>query len=149
MKLIAKVTVLFLMVFNLLSCSNDDEQATLTGKWEFYKNGYFYEQPESPEGYVVYNHACQTNKDYRFFTNEGVLREGYFFECNESSRAYKWSLKDNGKKLDIQISEGRGDIYEVMILNGSTLKLKYVESYGVIINKAIKRPSHVIMKKAK
>lgn len=152
MKLISKVAVLFLMVFNLLSCSKDDEQKTLEGKWEFYKNGYFYNTPEVENDYVLYKNACTSKKDYRFFSknSNGTLQDFYFSsDCNETSRTYIWTLKDNGKKLDINYKDGTGDIYEIVLLNGTTLKLKYLESYGIINNKGVKRASHLILRRVK
>lgn len=152
MKLISKLVVLFLMVFNLLSCSKDDEQATLEGKWEFYKEGYFFDIPETEDGYYLHNNRCETKKDYRFFgkEDEGVLKDFYYSsDCDETSNTYNWSLKDNGKKLDINYLNGRGDVYEIVVLNGTTLKLKYLESYSTISTKAVRRASHIILKRVK
>lgn len=118
---------------------------------EFYKNGYFYKVPETEEGYALYSHSCTTNKHYRFFYADGKLQQFYYSqEFRETFRNYKWTLKDKGKKLNINHNNGAGDIFEVIILNESTLKLKYLESY-VSINRALieRAPSHVILKRVK
>lgn len=149
MKLISKVAVLFLMVFNLLSCSKeDDNQTTLEGKWEFYKEGYFYDIPENESDYKDYYHRCDTKKDYRFFYADGKMQEHLFgLECNEQSSDYKWTLKDNGNKLDIKFGDD-GEIYEVLEFDGTILKVKFLEYYGPSA-RVLRGPNHFIFKKIK
>lgn len=149
MKLISKAVILFVMVFNLLSCSKDDDQVTFEGKWELYKQGYFNETPETEKGYVLYPHLCETKKDTRtFMTNGTMLQEFYNSECDDTSRTFQWAWKEKGKKITYMYGD-RGENYEILELNQTTLKLKYLGSDGIWNKQFEDKPTHIIYKRVK
>ena len=139
MKLISKLAVAFLFVVSLVSCSKDEEQPSLVGKWNFDKQGSFYEVPEDASKYVGYTHGCTTIKDSRTFTADDKVSETYYWNgCDQpyTRENYKWGWKEAGKKIFIEnIDTKRGDVYEVLQLDATTLKLKWIERYGVVLTK--------------
>ena len=137
MKLFSKIAVVFLFVVTLVGCSKDEEQPSLVGKWTFEKRGSFYDIPEDPSKYVDYRHVCTTTKDSRTFSADNKVSETYYWNgCDQpyTRENYKWGWKEAGKKIFIEnVDTKRGDVYEVLQLDATTLKLKWIENYGTII----------------
>lgn len=158
MKLFSKLAVAFLFVVALVSCSKDEEQPvveqpSLVGKWTFEKQAAFLDVPEDVTKYVDYVHRCPSNKDSRTFESDNKVTEVYYWDkCSPDTRTYwKWGWKEAGKKIFIEnVDTKRGDVYEVLQLDATTLKLKWVDRYGVVANKEMSKGSmynHFILKR--
>ena len=135
-----KIIVLFVAIattgFTLTSCSKDDDgginQANLIGKWEYSKEG---EVIDGQELLIDYDHSPGCAKDYNEFLSNGTLRDvGYYSNgvnpCVEDIFNSTWSVSGNNI-----ITTVLGVTYtaEVVTLNATTLKMKYVDEDGTYI----------------
>ena len=121
-----KLLLIAFSVLLLTACSKDDE-ATIVGKWYTYKITSFQNGQETVEMYV---NECPTKKDYVKFQNDDVF-ESYYYDdqCIENLSTAFYTL--DGTDLTIE-----GEAYEVVLLTGKSLKIKYYFNtpgdYGII-----------------
>ena len=122
------------LTFN--SCSKDDDSSsetsgTIIGEWEFLKEGTIV---SGTEFLSVYEHTSGCNKNYIEFKSNGIA-EDYYYEkpagsCVEFVDEATWTKDGNALSLNY----GGGDFFdsEIMILNNTTLKIKFTDDGGTI-----------------
>lgn len=122
------------LTFN--SCSKDDDSSsstsgTIVGEWEFLKEGTIVSGTEflSP-----FEHTSGCTKNYIEFKSNGIA-EDYYYEkpsgsCVEYVDEATWT-KDGDA---LSVNYGGGDFFdsEIMILNSTTLKIKFADDGGTI-----------------
>lgn len=127
-KLVLFVSVLAL---GLTSCSKDDDgggtSASLEGKWEFSKEGV---AANGQEALTDYDHTEGCPKDYLQIGATTVVDHSFFKDgedCVDETSSTTYSRSGN----TLTITEG-GQTYtsEIMVLDGSTLKIKDSETVG-------------------
>jgi hypothetical protein len=103
-------------VILLTSCSKDDD-ATIVGKWYFYKISIFESGQETVE---MYENACTTKRDYLKFQSDDVVLS-YFYDdmCIEEMVSSIYTLDGTDLTID-------GDAVEVISLTDKSLKLKSI-----------------------
>ncbi len=109
-----KLLLIAFSVILLTACSKDDE-ATIVGKWYFYKSTFYESGQETVEMHV---NECPTKKDYIKFENDDVALS-YFYDDQCIENLYSSFYTLDGTDLTID-----GDACEVILLNSSTLKIK-------------------------
>lgn len=125
-----KLSILFLSVLTLsltlTSCSSDDNEASIVGKWEAYQEGTIV---DGVEHLAPINNEGACDKEIVEYQQNGKYID-YYSEYNDSkchnyTETGTWSKDDN--KLTIKYTENADDdeIGEVLILDENTLKLKY------------------------
>ncbi|MDY0987740.1 hypothetical protein BSF41_05170 [Flavobacterium sp. ACN2] len=127
-----KLSIFFVSVLALglsVSCSsNDSDNASLEGKWEVYQDGTIVDGKEKLTP-VVYEGGC--NKDVFEIQAGGKFIDHYSeysnSKCNDYSENGTWTRKDNTitVKYDGDTSVDNG---EILVLNKTTLKIKYTYS---------------------
>lgn len=136
MKLISKLLLCLCTCLIVLSCSKDGDEpqeVKIEGKWEYYKTAYFADGVEVEEDYEIWNHSCEKSKDYRFFAVNGNTEDTrYSAECEVRSAAEKWEWFNDEDMISINLPNKTKKIYKVLVLNETTLKLKYLKTIGVI-----------------
>ena len=124
-----KILVLFVSVFTLglTSCSSDDDSSSssssnIEGKWEYYQEGVISGGTESLD---TWDHDCPTKKDYIELLNGGVANDMvYWDDCIDDVVTGTWSRSGN----NLTVALGSESVSaEIMILDSTTLKVKYVE----------------------
>lgn len=122
------------LTFN--SCSKDDDSSsstsgTIVGEWEFLKEGTIVSGTEflSP-----FEHTSGCTKNYIEFKSNGMA-EDYYYEkpsgsCVEYVDEATWTKDGNA----LSVNYGGGDFFdsEIMILNSTTLKIKFADDGGTI-----------------
>ena len=122
------------LTFN--SCSKDDDSSsstsgTIVGEWEFLKEGTIVSGTEflSP-----FEHTSGCTKNYIEFKSNGIA-EDYYYEkpsgsCVEYVDEATWTKEGNA----LSVNYGGGDFFdsEIMILNSTTLKIKFADDGGTI-----------------
>ena len=122
------------LTFN--SCSKDDDSSsstsgTIVGEWEFLKEGTIVSGTEflSP-----FEHTSGCTKNYIEFKSNGMA-EDYYYEkpsgsCVEFVDEATWTKNGNA----LSVNYGGGDFFdsEIMILNSTTLKIKFADDGGTI-----------------
>ena len=122
------------LTFN--SCSKDDDSSsstsgTIVGEWEFLKEGTIVSGTEflSP-----FEHTSGCTKNYIEFKSNGMA-EDYYYEkpsgsCVEFVDEATWTKDGNA----LSVNYGGGDFFdsEIMILNSTTLKIKFADDGGTI-----------------
>lgn len=131
-----KVILLFVAAITFsgtfVSCSSDDDGASLIGKWAFYKTGGAVSGAEILSNYENY---CSTKKDYMEFKSDGTAITHYFnTECSEETYTSTYTRSGNTITLGTESPETA----TIMQLSGSTLKVKYTDEdfpdgYGITV----------------
>ncbi|WP_445716775.1 lipocalin family protein [Flavobacterium sp.] len=134
-KLLLLVSILsFSLTFN--SCSNDDDNSsdtngTIVGEWEFLKEGTIVSGTETLSAYI---HTAGCTKDYLEFKSNGIA-EDYSYEkpagsCIEYVDSATWTKDGNA----LSINYGGGDFFngDILILNNTTLKIRFTDDGGTI-----------------
>ncbi|MCD9573373.1 lipocalin family protein [Flavobacterium soyae] len=124
-----KLSIFFVSVLALglsVSCSsNDDDKASLEGKWEVYQNGTIVDGKEKLTP-VVSEGGC--NKDVFEIQAGGTFIDHYSqysnSKCNDYSENGTWTRKDNTITIKYDGESSVNDA-EILVLNETTLKLKY------------------------
>lgn len=140
-----KLLILFLSVATsgllLTSCSDDDESASINGKWEFYQTGFSFGGQEELE---FYEHSEGCNKDYLEFLGGGVLNDVSYFNngesCEEFSDQGSWSK--NGNTLTVTY-DGETYVATIVTLDSTTLKISISDDTGgipITVIAVLKRP---------
>jgi hypothetical protein len=111
-----KLLLIAFSVILLTSCSKDDD-ATIVGKWYFYKISVFESGQETVE---MYENACTTKRDYLKFQSDDVVLS-YFYDdmCIEEMVSSIYTLDGTDLTID-------GDALEVVSLTDKSLKLKAI-----------------------
>lgn len=111
-----KLLLIAFSVILLTSCSKDDD-ATIVGKWYFYKISIFESGQETVE---MYENACTTKRDYLKFQSDDVVLS-YFYDdmCIEEIISSLYTLDGTDLTID-------GDVLEVISLSDKSLKLKAI-----------------------
>jgi hypothetical protein len=111
-----KLLLIAFSVILLTSCSKDDD-ATIVGKWYFYKISVFESGQETVE---MYENACTTKRDYLKFQSDDVVLS-YFYDdmCIEEVVSSIYTLDGTDLTID-------GDALEVISLTNKSLKLKSI-----------------------
>ena len=111
-----KLLLIAFSVILLTSCSKDDD-ATIVGKWYFYKISVFESGQETVE---MYDNACATKRDYLKFQSDDVVLS-YFYDdmCIEEMVSSIYTLDGTDLTID-------GDVLEVISLSDKSLKLKAI-----------------------
>lgn len=126
-----KITILFLSVLTLglsvASCSSDDDENTsIVGKWELIKEGTVISGQEVIGD--VENGTC--GGDITEYLADGSFNEQTFFsedsKCESETDKGTYTVKEKTLNMKYE-GDTSGDNSEILELNGSTLKLKYVE----------------------
>lgn len=119
--LILCLTLLFIGS-TTISCSRDDENTSIEGKWEFFQEGFSIGNQEALE---PYSHTAGCEKDYWEFKTAGVLVDGSFFDngngCETDVFLGTYAKSDNNLLLSLG---GESIVATIMTLNSSTLKIK-------------------------
>lgn len=121
MKKIILLAAAIISFATVTSCDNDDD-ASLTGKWEFSKEGYAENGQEFLEDY---EHQAGCSKDYLLITATTIADHSFFeTTCEEDIITNTYTRNGN----TITISE-EGEIFQVQIntLNGTTLKVSFTD----------------------
>lgn len=87
-------------------------------------------------------------KEYFPPQNGTMLQEFYNSDCDDLSRTYEWAWNEKVEKLTYVYGD-RGENYEILELNQTTLKLKYLDSYGIFHKQFEDKPTHIIYKRVK
>jgi hypothetical protein len=111
-----KLLLIAFSVILLTSCSKDDD-ATIVGKWYFYKISVFESGQETVE---MYDNDCATKRDYLKFQSDDVVLS-YFYDdmCIEEMVSSIYTLDGTDLTID-------GDALEVISLTDKSLKLKSI-----------------------
>ena len=111
-----KLLLIAFSVILLTSCSKDDD-ATIVGKWYFYKISVFESGQETVE---MYDNDCATKRDYLKFQSDDVVLS-YFYDdmCIEEVVSSIYTLDGTDLTID-------GDALEVISLTNKSLKLKSI-----------------------
>jgi len=118
MKKMILLAVAFLSFAAVTSCSNDDDNASLEGKWEYFKEGYVENGQEFLEDY---EHQTGCEKDYSLISATTIEDHSFFgTTCEED--VYSIPYTRNGNTITIS---GEGATFPAVIktLNSSTLKI--------------------------
>ncbi|HEU0136144.1 MAG TPA: lipocalin family protein [Flavobacterium sp.] len=138
-----KKFLLFISVLalGLNSCNNDDNTAsnppsdtngTLEGRWEFLQTGQIVNGQEQLSNYP---HSAGCIKDYNEFVTGGIFKDHTSFNaggsasnCTVSITTGNWVRNENA--LMFTLGNTTSITADIMILNATTLKIKYTELEG-------------------
>ncbi len=115
-----------------VSCSSDDDSASLIGKWAFYKTG---GTVSGNEILTDYENYCSTKRDYMEFKSDGTAVTHYFnSDCSEGTYSSTYTRSGNTITLGTESPETA----TILQLTGSTLKVKYTDEdfpdgYGITV----------------
>lgn len=123
-----KILLLFVstLVLGLTSCSKDDDSSSdssnIEGRWEYFQEGTIVGGTET---LVSWDHECTTKKDYVELLSGGVMKDMvYWDDCIDDVVTGTWSRSGN----NLTVALGSESVSaEIMILDSTTLKVKYVE----------------------
>jgi hypothetical protein len=116
--------------FITTSCSKDDDNnptaGDLVGKWEFSQEG---DLVNGNESLSLYEHQAGCSKDFIQFFANGTAAFTFFYSddivnCEEDIEPLIWTK--NGNIITATGFDGTQSL-EIMILNESTLKVKFTE----------------------
>lgn len=123
-----KLSILFVSILtlglSLSSCSNnDDNSASIEGKWETTYEGTIVDGKEVLEPAETNGNCAQ---DYIEFLTNGTFNDIIFHsDCQSTNDNGTWSKKDN--KLTIKYNgNSESNVVEILILNSTTLKIKNI-----------------------
>ena len=105
------------------SCSKDDDQASLQGKWEYFKEGTA--NSSGQEFLVNYEHQSGCTKDYSIITASSIVDHSFFGSTCEEE-IFSTPYTRNGNTISITV-EGETFTSEIKTLDGSTLKMYYTD----------------------
>jgi hypothetical protein len=125
MKKIILLAVAFVSLATITSCSNDDDNnqsASLEGKWEYFKEGV---ASGGQEVLVDYEHQAGCAKDYSMVTATTIVDHTFFgTSCTEDVTTSNYTR--NGNIITVTIG-GETFTSEIKTLDGSTLKIYYTD----------------------
>ena len=127
-----KIFSILVLIFGIglfTSCSSDDDNgngntSSIVGAWEFTKTGY--SMDGTNEILVDYDNECPTMKDKIEFKSNGTFVSTYYDEdCVLEEYTESYTVDGNTIKVT---DEGDTDEGEIMILNNTTLKIRFLET---------------------
>jgi len=136
-----KLLLLLTSVFILISCGSDDSptpvvEPSIVGSWEVTKRGQLI---NNNEVFQTYPSDCPTKKDLWYFYENKSFNSIYFdSNCVIFTHDYYHSWNINQNSL-ILFSHNSMDFYEILVLNDTTLKIRYQDINGEIIIIEFKR----------
>jgi hypothetical protein len=123
MKKIILLAVAFVSFATITSCSNDDDQASLQGKWEYLKEGTA--NSSGQEDLVDYQHQAGCSKDYSIITASSIVDHSFFGSTCEEE-IFSTPYTRNGNTISITV-EGETFTAEIKTLDSSTLKIYSID----------------------
>ncbi len=118
MKKIILLAVAFVSFAALTSCSNEDESASLLGKWENFKLGTVTNGQETLTDYVP---ASGCTKNYAIINATTIISHNFNgSDCFESINNQSYSKQGDVLRVD---GETASLTYEIKTLNSTTLKI--------------------------
>lgn len=116
-------------VITTISCNSDNDNVSLTGKWEISKDGVVVDGKEILSA-VTNEGGCQKEA---FEFKEGGNFINHYSEysdskCNDYVENGSWTKKDN--LLTIIYEDDDSETAEILTLNQNTLKIKYTHQYN-------------------
>lgn len=113
------------LALGVTSCSKDDKkdnQAELAGKWEYTHEG---NVVMGQEFLTPYEHTQGCTKDFMVVNATTVVDHSFEGStCTED--IYTQAYSRNGNTLTVMV-DGQPEVAEILVLNNSTLKIKYSE----------------------
>lgn len=129
MKKISILLVAF-VALAINSCSSDDNQnntASVAGKWEYTQTGSVINGAEVLE---AYNHTSGCNKDYIEFKSNGTFDDVWYSNgasgCTSANDPGTWT--QNGETLTTIYPGQEASVGEILVLNDTTLKVRFVDT---------------------
>lgn len=123
-----KIILLFVAIVSLssiTSCSNDDDNdASLIGKWQYTKEGI---SANGQEALTDYEHAEGCTKDYIQITATTVTDHTFYNDgdCTEDTLTVNYSR--NGSTLTVGTGSD-ASVAQIATLTDTTLKITYTDS---------------------
>ena len=129
-----KLILLFVVVLSVgfTSCSKDDDnaQGSLSGKWEFLKDGTIINGTETLQNY---DHSPNCEKDHFMITeNDFVEHRFERQECTEFITPYTYTR--NGNIVTASDQQGASANFEIVQLDNTTLKIKTIPTEGTAVS---------------
>ncbi|MET3027110.1 lipocalin family protein [Flavobacterium sp. UW10123] len=123
-----KLSIFFVSVLALglttVSCSSDDDKASIEGKWEAYQDGTIVDGKEQltpitneggcSKGFLEIQEGGKVIDHYSEYSNS---------KCEEYNDIGTWTKTDN--KITFKYGDDSGDTGEILVLDKNTLKIKY------------------------
>lgn len=107
-------------LISLTSCSSDDENPTILGKWYFYKTT---EIINGQQEETLHTHACPTKNDYVEFLESTINSVIYNNLCNiDLNDSFTDSYIIDGANLYLDVNED--DAIQITTLNNNILILE-------------------------
>ncbi len=118
-----KLVILFVAILSVgfASCSKDDDSGnSLSGKWEYVKNGSTINGTEILQNYT---HATGCEKDYIMISASTFVDHKFQNqECIETTTPFTYTR--NGNLLTVTYAQGTTGTLEIAQLDNTTLKVK-------------------------
>jgi hypothetical protein len=118
MKKFLLLAVAFASFATVTSCDNDDDQASLEGKWEYSREGAVF---MGQEILVDYTHEDGCTKDY-IMINATTVADHTFFGAACEEDVFSLTYTRSGNTVAFTV-DGVAYAAEIKTLDGSTLKL--------------------------
>ena len=123
-----KVILLFVAIVSLssiTSCSNDDDNdASLIGKWQYSKEGI---SSNGQEVLTDYEHTPGCSKDYIQITATTVTEHEFYDEGGCTEETFMTNYTRSGNTLTVGTGSD-ASVVQIATLTGSTLKITYTDS---------------------
>ncbi|MBL0735656.1 lipocalin family protein [Flavobacterium sp. GN10] len=128
-----KLSIFFVSVLALglttVSCSSDDDKASIEGKWEASQEGTIVDGKEIMAP-IVNEGGC--SKGFLEIQAGGKVIDHYSEYSNSKCEDYNdngtWTRTDN--KITFKYGTDSGDTGEILVLDKNTLKIKYTYTYN-------------------
>ena len=123
-----KVILLFVAIVSLssiTSCSNDDDNdASLIGKWQYSKEGI---SSNGQEVLTDYEHTPGCSKDYIQITATTVTEHEFYDEGGCTEETFMTNYTRSGNTLTVGTGSD-ASVVQIATLTDSTLKITYTDS---------------------
>src|SRR5690554_8060416 len=131
------LVVLLFSVGILVSCSSDDDSGhagntdLIVGKWMLYQDG---DMSGGTEVLQLWDHECDTKKDFWEFTSNEEVSENYFSSnCNLETSFGQYTIEGDTIKLTTTYGDTTFTINgQIQVLDENNLKIKIEETFGTI-----------------
>lgn len=123
-----KIILLFVAIVSLssiTSCSNDDDNdASLIGKWQYTKEGI---SANGQEALTDYEHAEGCTKDYIQITATTVTDHTFYNDGDCTEDTFTVNYSRNGSTLTVGTGSD-ASVAQIATLTDTTLKITYTDS---------------------